>query len=104
MALTKAFRNTVRARALKDRRFRRALLREALSTLMEGDLDTGKAILRNYINATLGFEQLADEVQTPSKSLHRMLGPSGNPRAENLLQVIAALQRAEKISAEVVFR
>jgi DNA-binding phage protein len=104
MALTKTFRDTVRARAQKDSVFRRELLREALNALVEGDLDTGKAILRNYINATMGFEQLASRIHTPSKSLHRMLGPSGNPRAENLFQVIAALQKSEKLSAKVVLR
>ena len=63
-----------------------------IETMLGGDVDTGKAILRDYINATIGFERLARETGTPPKSLMRMLGPNGNPTAENLLGVISALQ------------
>jgi hypothetical protein len=34
------------------------LLREAIDAMLAGDVDTGKAILRNYIKATVGFEKL----------------------------------------------
>jgi DNA-binding phage protein len=92
MALTKDFKATVKARAERDPAFRAALLTEAVEMLLAGDLETGKAILRDYINATVGFEQLARETGTPPKSLMRMLGPNGNPRASNLLAVISKLQ------------
>ena len=59
------------------------------------DLDTGKAILRDYINATIGFDELSRRTKLPAKSLMRMLGPSGNPQARNLLEVIRHLQKAE---------
>lgn len=55
MALTRSFTETVKARAQADVEFRRELLREALETLLEGELDVGKAVLRDYINATVGF-------------------------------------------------
>jgi DNA-binding phage protein len=93
MALTRDFKETVRARAQRDPDFRTALLIEAAEQLLAGDLETGKAVLRDYINATVGFERLAREIGTPSKSLMRMLGPSGNPRASNLLAVLGNLQR-----------
>jgi hypothetical protein len=32
----------------------------------------------NYINATIGFEELSRRTKRPVKSLMRMLGPSGN--------------------------
>jgi DNA-binding phage protein len=93
MPLTREFKETVKARAERDPEFRAALLTEAVELLLEGDLETGKAVLRDYINATVGFEKLARATGTPAKSLMRMLGPSGNPRAENLLTMIAKLQR-----------
>jgi DNA-binding phage protein len=62
--------------------------------LLAGELDLGKSILRDYINATVGFERLAEKTGTPSKSLMRMFGPSGNPNARNLFSVIRELQRA----------
>jgi hypothetical protein len=83
---------------------RKELLREGVECLLAGDLDTGKAILRDYINATIGFEKLSDVTHTPTKSLMRMLGPKGNPQARNLFDVIAHLQRAEGLHFELSFK
>lgn len=52
--------------------------------LLSGDVDTGKAILRDYSNGTIGFEELSDRTHTPAKSLMRMFGPKGTPQAKNL--------------------
>jgi DNA-binding phage protein len=101
MALTKEFKETVRARVLKDPEFRAALLKEAVDTLLAGDVETGKAILRDYINATIGFEHLAAAVGVPAKSLIRMFGPSGNPQARNLFAVIQKLQTKTGVSLRV---
>jgi DNA-binding phage protein len=101
MALTKAFKETVKARAERDPVFREALLAEAVEQLLAGRLDTGKAVLRDYINATVGFDKLAQATGTPTKSLMRMLGPKGNPRASNLLTVIGKLQRMSKVHLAV---
>ena len=72
MALTREFKDTVKARAARDPDFREALLIEAAQQLLAGDLETGKAVLRDYINATVGFERPTRETGTPSKSLMRM--------------------------------
>ena len=102
MALTRDFKETVRARAQRDPDFRAALLIEAAEQLLAGDLETGKAVLRDYINATVGFERLARETGPPAKSLiMRMLGPKGNPRASNLLAVLGNLQRVSGIHLAV---
>jgi DNA-binding phage protein len=101
MALTREFRDTVKARAERDPEFRQALLTEAAELLLAGDLNTGKAVLRDYINATVGFEKLARATGTPPKSLMRMLGPNGNPRASNLLNVLAKLQRVSRVRLAV---
>ncbi len=93
MALTRDFKDTVKARAERDPKFRAALLTEAVEQMLSGDVDTGKAVLRDYINATVGFERLARETGTPAKSLMRMFGPKGNPRADNLFAVISRLQK-----------
>jgi DNA-binding phage protein len=101
MALTRDFKETVKARAERDPAFREALLTEAAEQLLAGDLETGKAMLRDFINATVGFESLARATGTPSKSLMRMLGPKGNPRARNLLNVVAKLQRVSRVRLAV---
>jgi DNA-binding phage protein len=104
MALTREFKETVKARAERDAEFREALLSEAVEQLLAGELETGKAVLRDYINATVGFEKLARMTGTPPKSLMRMLGPKGNPRASNLLMVIGKLQRASGVHLAVAAR
>jgi hypothetical protein len=99
--LTRDFKATVQARIARDPRFRKELLREGVECLLAGDLDTGKALLRDYINATIGFEELSELAHTPTKSLMRMLGPKGNPQARNLFGVIAHLQRTEGLHFEL---
>lgn len=101
MPLTREFKATVQARMKADRRYRKELLREAVECFLSGDLDTGKAILRDYINATIGFEELSRRTKRPAKSLMRMLGPRGNPQARNLFEVIRHLQRAEGLHFEL---
>jgi len=66
-----------------------------------GDFRTGRAILRNYINATIGFTALAKKTKIPSPSLQRMFGPKGNPSAQNLFGVLAELQRAEGVRIDL---
>ena len=87
MPLTRDFKETIRARAMRDKKFRKELLREGVECMLTGDTATGKTILRDYINATVGFTELAEATHIPSKSLMRMLGPTGNPRAGNLFEV-----------------
>ena len=102
MALTRDFKETVKARAERDVAFREALLTDAVEQLIAGEVEVGKAVLRDYINATVGFEKLAKATGTPSKSLMRMFGPKGNPRANNLLAVIGKLQRVSGVRLAVV--
>lgn len=104
MALTRDFRVTVIARARRDIRFCQALLTEAINDYLSGETDVGKSILRDLVNATIGFEQLAIEVGKPSKSLHRMLGARGNPSSENFFQIVKALQRHLRVKLRVTAR
>jgi DNA-binding phage protein len=101
MALTRSFKETVRERAAEDPDFRAELLKEAINSLLAGDLATGKIVLRDYINATIGFEELATLTNKSPKSLMRMLGPRGNPQARNLLEIVTHLQDKEGLRLEV---
>lgn len=101
MALTRDFKETVRARVKRDPGFRKALLREGIENFLAGDVETGKIILRDFINATVGFTKLSDATQRSAKSLMRMLGPRGNPQARNLFEIVAYLQDAEGVRFEV---
>ena len=101
MPLNRSFRETVRARARRDVKFRRALLGEAIQGLVDGNLEDGLSALRSCINATIGFEKLGQALGRSPKSLMRMFGPSGNPTAENLLAVIGLLQAEAGVRLEV---
>lgn len=101
MALTRDFKETIRARVKRDPGFRKALLREGIENFLSGDVETGKIILRDFINATVGFTKLSDVTRRSAKSLMRMLGPKGNPQARNLFQIVAYLQKAEGVRFEV---
>ena len=101
MALTRDFKETIRARVKRDPGFRKALLREGIDNFLSGDVETGKIILRDFINATIGFTKLSDITHRSAKSLMRMLGPSGNPQARNLFEIVAFLQQAEGVRFEV---
>lgn len=101
MAMTRSFKNTIRARAERDPEFRTALLTESLELMLAGDTETGKSLLRNYINATLGFEKLASMTDKSPKSLMRMFSPSGNPTAKNLFGILHTLQEQEGVKLEI---
>jgi hypothetical protein len=69
--------------------------------LLERGETTGRAILRNYINATVGFRGLQDATAIPANSLMRMFGPNGDPSAKNLFGVLAHLQAQEGVHFEI---
>jgi hypothetical protein len=101
MGLTRDFKETIRARVKRDPGFREALLREGIENFLAGDVETGKIILRDFINATVGFTKLSNVTRRSAKSLMRMLGPRGNPQARNLFEIVAYLQRAEGVRFQI---
>ena len=101
MPLTRSFKATIKARADRDTEFRRELLTEGVNAIIAGQTEAGKAVLRDYINATIGFQDLAAATDKSSASLQRMFGPNGNPTANNLMQIIAHLQQTEGVKLTV---
>jgi DNA-binding phage protein len=97
MALTRDFKETIRARAQRDPAFRRGLFQEAIEAFLSNDTETGKLLLRDYVNATVGFEKLGAELDKSPKSLMRMLSRLGNPRADNLFAVVGHLRKQEGV-------
>jgi len=97
MALTRDFKETIMKRASLDEQYRKGLLAEAVNELLEGNLDAGKAMLRDYINATITFPTLAEKLNKSSKSIHRMLGPTGNPRMDSIIGILKILQDQEQV-------
>ncbi len=101
MARTRDFKELVQHHVATDPAFAEALLREGIETMLSGDVETGKTILRDYIKATVGFEKLGQATGTQPKSLIRMFGPRGNPQARNLFSVISYLQKSAGLQLHV---
>jgi DNA-binding phage protein len=101
MALTRNFKQTVIERVERDPAFAKALLDEAATLFLSDEPETARLILRDLVNATLGFEQLAALTDKPSKSLHRMLSPKGNPSMDNLAAIFGAVRNSLKVDLEV---
>jgi DNA-binding phage protein len=101
MALTRSFKDTIKACADRDPAFRVGLFQEAIDAMLSDDLKTGKLLLRDYVNATVGFDTLAHDMQKDPKSLMRMLSAKGNPRADNLLAMVARLNQREGVTFTV---
>lgn len=98
MTLTRNFKATVTQRVQSDSSFAQALLDEAATLFLNGEPETARLILRDLVNATVGFEQLATLTSKPSKSLHRMLSPNGNPSMDNLAAIFRAVRETLHVS------
>jgi DNA-binding phage protein len=100
VALTRDFKQTVVERVNRDPAFAQALLDEAATLFLNGEPETARRILRDLVNATIGFEQLATMIDKPSKSLHRMLSPAGNPSMDNLAAIFLVMRECLNVSFE----
>ena len=101
MALTRDFEELVNARLQRDPEFAIALLDEAVSLFLNGEPGTARLILRDLVNATVGFEELAARTTKPSKSLHRMLSVKGNPTMDNLTAIFKVLRDVLQVDIKV---
>lgn len=101
MALTRDFKHSVVERVQRDPAFAKALLDEAASLFLNGEPDTARLILRDLVNATVGFEALATATARPSKSLHRMLSENGNPGMDNLSAIFGAIRQNLGVGIQV---
>ena len=102
MALTRDFKETVLERAKNDSQFRIGLLTEAAECLLNNEVDVAKTLLRDYVNATIGFKELAARTNKKPQSLMRMLSRSGNPSLENISQLIESLHKYEGVELRVI--
>lgn len=85
----------------RDPDFTKALLDEAATLFLSGDPDTARRILRGLVSASIGFDYLGELTHKPSKSLHRMLSPKGNPSMDNLAAIFGAIRHGLKVRFDV---
>ena len=101
MPLTRNFKETIVARVQRDPAFAKAMLDEAATLFLNGEPESARLILRELVNATIGFEKLAAATDRPSKSLHRMLSAHGNPSMDNLAAIFDAVRQRLKVGIKV---
>jgi DNA-binding phage protein len=101
MDLTKDISGIMSGRIQKDPELAILLLDEALSLFLNGEPDTARLVLRDLVNATIGFEGLAIATSKPSKSLHRMLSANGNPTMDNLTVILGVLRQELRVNIHV---
>lgn len=94
MALTVDYRETIANRIKEDPEFASALLDEAMALMVNGEAEAARLLMRDLTHGLVGFETLAQATGTPSKSLHRMLSPRGNPSMNVLSGIFAELVKA----------
>lgn len=97
MALTRDFKQTIVERVRRDKKFARSLLDEAATLFLNGEPEAARLLLRDLVNATVGFETLAELTDKPAKSLHRMLSKHGNPSMDNLAVIFDAVRQRMKV-------
>ena len=101
MVLTRNFKETIQARVKADSKFARELVNEAITLFLNGDPETAKLILRDLVNATIGFEELALEINKNNKSLHRMLSKTGNPTMTSLSAIFSAILKNLHVDVKI---
>ena len=99
--MTRDYKQTIAQRVTRDPAFAKALLDEAATLFLSGEPEAARVILRELVSATVGFEGLAELTSKPSKSLHRMLSPKGNPSMDNLAAIFGAIRACLKVSLSV---
>jgi DNA-binding phage protein len=97
MEMTRDSSQTVVERVKRDPAFATALLDEAVTLFLNGEPDTARIVLRDLVNATVGFEKLATATGKPAKSLHRMLSTRGNPSMDNLSNILGVLRKRLRV-------
>jgi len=102
MPLTREFKETVQLRAARDPAFREGLLKEGRCRVPAcrrrgyGQDRSARLHQRHHRIRGAGLPH-----ERPPKSLMRMFGPSGNPRARNLFEVISSIQQHEGVQLKV---
>ncbi len=99
--LTRDFRVTLHARIKHSPTFRKELLKEGIECLLEGDVNTGKAVLQEYIDATIGFQKLGKLIAMSPDSLMRMFSSNDTLDAHTLFAAIDCLQQQTGLQLKV---
>ena len=97
MALTRDFKHTVVERVRRDPKVCAGAPGRGGHAVLNGEPEAARLLLRDLVNASVGFEALAGLTDKPAKSLHRMLSRNGNPSMDNLAAIFDAVRQRLKV-------
>lgn len=80
-----------------DPAFAQAMLDGAVTLFCDGEPYTDKLNLRDLVNATVGFESLAQGIHNLAQSLLRMLSKSSHPTMSNSSAIFTSVKRALEV-------
>ena len=98
---TRDFIESVRERAQVDPEYGKALLREAMSCMLNGEPRIGRILLHDYADAVIGFDELSRKTGETRESLERILSRNGAPGANDLLRIVAVIAEHENVELDV---
>jgi DNA-binding phage protein len=91
-------------RMKRDSAFREGLLAEGIEALLRGETELAKSVFRDYAHVTGGFEKLSRATGIGAKTLHRMLGPRGNPTMRHVGAILAHFTKRRRVGVQVTGR
>ena len=100
--LTRSYKETVMEMIKRDPIFRELMLTGGVEFLFGDEPEVGKILLRDYINGTMGFDELGELTGESPESLMQLLGPDGDPGDSSMSDVIRCLQQYEGIRLEAM--
>lgn len=100
---TVSYTDSIKAMIDRNPEMANEVFEDAINALLAGELEEGRLLLRQYVNYTIGFQELARRTGKQDKNLMRTLSARGNPTVTNLFEIIQACAKAEgfNVSAKV---
>ena len=104
MMPTISYKEGIKSMVDRNPKFAMEILEDAINSLLDGNLEEGRLLLRHYIDATIGFQELARRTGKRDKSLMRSLSATENLTASNLFDIIRACVQARgaTVAARVI--
>ena len=101
MPPTRDYRETFWERARREPEFRHELLKSAARCMLNGEPEVGRIMLRDFVVAAIGIDELSQKIGKSRESLEHVLSDGSDPRADDLLGIVAALAEYENMELDV---
>ncbi|WP_341703639.1 hypothetical protein [Ferrovibrio sp.] len=100
MPTSRSFHEGVIERARSDPDFRRSLLRESVDAMLNGELEVGHRLVRDYIRAADYIDSMAEDMELDAdiSAVINLFDPDVNIGGSKLLQALMTMLQKEGLS------